>query len=144
MRPHLDGYAVVPYQDERIREARLRLRNAASVERARIPIDTRVVPGDTTTEINRVIDTIGADVLIVGNPRRGAVSRAVFGTTAARLHRTVRVPLMAVPDAESVGQADGADPTRRLAPELGPIGVPDARKAVKSRSFIESGRSAAW
>src|SRR5689334_11816500 len=84
VRPHLDGYAVVPYQDERIREARLRLRNAASVERARIPIDTRVVPGDTTTEINRVIDTIGADVLIVGNPRRGAVSRAVFGTTAAR------------------------------------------------------------
>ena len=116
VRPYLDGYAVVPYQDERIREARLRLRNAASVERAsRIPIDTRVVPGDTTTEINRVVDTIGADLLVVGVPKRSAVSRAVFGTTAARLHRSVRVPLLAVPETKRVVNAEGDDPTRRLA-----------------------------
>ena len=116
VRPYLDGYAVVPYQDERIREARLRLRHAASVERAsRIPIDTRVVPGDTTTELNRVVDTIGADVLIVGVPKRSAVSRAVFGTTAARLQRSVRVPLLAVPDTERAVNAEGDDPTRRLA-----------------------------
>ena len=116
VRPYLDGYSVVPYQDERIREARLRLRDAASVERTtRIPIEWRVVPGDTTTEINRVVDTIGADVLIVGLPIRGAVSRAVFGTTAARLHRTVRVPLMAVPDTARVVRPEGDGPTRRLA-----------------------------
>jgi len=115
VRPYLDGYSVMPYQDERIREARLRLRDAASVARTtRIPVDARVVPGDTTTEINRVVDTIGADVLIVGIPKRGAVSRAVFGTTAARLHRTARVPLMTAPDTERVVNAEGDSPTRRL------------------------------
>lgn len=118
VRPYLDGYAVVPYQDERIREARLRLRHAASVGRgrtSRIPIDTCVVPGDTTTEINRVVHTIGADVLIAGVPMRSALSRALFGTTAARLHRTVRVPLMAVPDTGRMVHAEGGEPARRLA-----------------------------
>jgi nucleotide-binding universal stress UspA family protein len=116
VRPYLDGYAVVPYQDERIREARLRLRHAASVGRtSRIPIDTCVVPGDTTTEINRVVHSVGADVLIAGVPMRAALSRALFGTTAARLHRTVRVPLMAVPDTGRMVHAEGGETARRLA-----------------------------
>jgi nucleotide-binding universal stress UspA family protein len=116
VRPYLDGYSVVPYQDERIREARQRLRVAARAGRtARIPIDTRVVPGDTTAEINRVVDTIGADALIVGLPRRGALSRAVFGTTATRLLRTARVPLLAVPDTERVVTVQSDEPATRLA-----------------------------
>jgi len=117
VRPYLHEYGVIPYQDERIRDARRRLRSiAASVGRTpRQPIDTRVLPGDMATEMNRVIDTIGADVLIVGVPKRGAVSRAVFGTTAARLLRTVRVPLMVVPDTQKVVTRQRAESATRLA-----------------------------
>lgn len=119
VRPYLHEYGVIPYQDERIREARRRLRRiAASVGRTpRHPIDTRVLPGDTATEINRVVDTIGADVLVVGVPKRGAVSRAVFRTTAARLLRTVRVPLMVVPDTQKVVTGQGDELTTRFAAE---------------------------
>ena len=61
-------------------------------------IDARVLLGDTTTEISRVVDSIGADLLVVGVPKRGVVSRALFGTTAARLLRVIRVPMLAVPE----------------------------------------------
>jgi nucleotide-binding universal stress UspA family protein len=70
-------------------------------------IHTRVLLGDTTTEISRAIDTIGADVLVVGVPKRGLVSRALFGTTASRLLRAIRIPLLAVPDvATTVARAE--------------------------------------
>ena len=114
VRPYLDGYAVVPYQDERIREARQRLRIAASAAApARMPIDTRVVAGDIATEIHRLVDSSGADALVVGAPRRGALARAMFGTTAARLLKSARVPLIAMPDAKRLATGDG--PARRLA-----------------------------
>jgi nucleotide-binding universal stress UspA family protein len=51
------------------------------------------------TEISRVVDSIGADLLVVGVPKRAVVSRALFGTTAARLLRASRVPILAVPEA---------------------------------------------
>jgi nucleotide-binding universal stress UspA family protein len=65
-------------------------------------IDTRVLLGHTTTEISRAVDSIGADLLVVAVPKRGLISRALFGTTAARLLRAIRVPLLAVP---AVGSA---------------------------------------
>ena len=61
-------------------------------------IRVRVVLGDATPEIPRALDSIGADVLVAGVPRRGVVSRRLFGTTAARLLRATRVPMLAVPD----------------------------------------------
>ena len=53
-----------------------------------------------------LIDGIAADLLIVGVPKRGMVSRALFGTTAARLVRRTRVPVLAVPDPVSAIAAD--------------------------------------
>jgi nucleotide-binding universal stress UspA family protein len=115
VRPYLDGYAVMPYQDERIHEARQRLRlAAASARTAGMSVDTRVVSGDTSSEINRMVDTIGADALVVGVPKRGAMSRAVFGTTAARLLRSVEVPLLAVPE-ELAPTAQRHDTVDRIA-----------------------------
>ena len=61
-------------------------------------IHARVLMGDTTTEISRAVDSIGADLLVVGVPKRGVVSRALFGTTAARLLRVSRIPVLAVPE----------------------------------------------
>ena len=54
--------------------------------------------GNTATEISRAVDSIGADLLVVGVPKRGVVSRALFGSTTARVLSKIRVPVLAVPD----------------------------------------------
>ncbi len=96
---HLYRYGVAEYQDQLMRDAQRRLQLAVSVKRnTATPIHARVLLGDTATEIGRVVDSIGADVLVVGVPRRGVVSRALFGTTAARLLRVTGIPMLAVPD----------------------------------------------
>ena len=101
--PHLYRYGIGEYQGQLMRDAQRRLQLAVPEKRkTRAAIHARVLLGDTTTEISRVVDSIGADLLVVGVPKRGVVSRALFGTTAARLLRVTRVPMLAVPDVETV------------------------------------------
>ena len=110
--PHLYRYGVAEYQDQLLRDARRRLQLAVPVKRQTpAAIHARVLLGDTTTEISGVVDSIGADLLVVGVPRRSAVSRAVFGTTAARLLRMSRVPMLAVPE---VGTASAREESASL------------------------------
>jgi nucleotide-binding universal stress UspA family protein len=75
-----------------------------------------VLRGDIAAELTRAVDSVGADLLVVGVPTARAVSRALFGTTAARLLRVVDVPMLAVPvlAAPSVGQ-DSAPTLRQAA-----------------------------
>ena len=103
--PHLYRYGIAEYQDQLLRDARRRLQLAVPVKR-RSPatIHARVLVGDTTTEISRAVESIGADLLLVGVPKRGVVSGALFGTTAARLLRVSRVPILAVPEAQSASR----------------------------------------
>lgn len=101
--PHLYRYGIAEYQDQLMRDARQCLQLAVPVKRTTpAAVHARVLLGDTTTEISRVVDSIGADLLVVGVPQRGAVSRALFGTTAARLLRVARVPILAIPDVGTV------------------------------------------
>jgi nucleotide-binding universal stress UspA family protein len=98
--PHLYRFGAVEYQDRLVRDARRRLQLAVPLERrSRAPIHTRVLVGEVTTQLGRVVADLGADLLVVGIPSRGAVSRALFGTTAARLLRMSPVPVLAVPEA---------------------------------------------
>ena len=91
--PHLYRYGIAEYQDQLMRDAQRHLQLTVPVARhTPAAIHVRVLLGDTTTEISRVVDSIGADFLVVGVPKRGVVSRALFGTTAARLLRVSRVP----------------------------------------------------
>ncbi len=102
--PHLYGYGINESQDPVLRDALRRLRLAVPVERhTHATIDARVLVGDTTTEVSRAVNDIGADLVIVGVPKRSFVSRALFGTTAARLLRALRVPMLTVPDVRNVG-----------------------------------------
>jgi nucleotide-binding universal stress UspA family protein len=97
--PSLYRYGVSEYDAQMVRDARRRLQLAVAATRpTRAVIHTRILRGDTTTEISRVVDGIEADLLIVGATSRGIVSRTLFGTTAARLLKATRVPLLAVPD----------------------------------------------
>jgi universal stress protein E len=108
---HLYRYGVVEYQAEMLREARRRLRRAIPTDRAtRAAIHTRALVGETTTEISRVVDDIGADLLVVSASKRGALSRAVFGTTVTRLLRVVHVPMLTVPDVGTAGVRDESTP----------------------------------
>jgi nucleotide-binding universal stress UspA family protein len=101
MPPHLYRYGSVG-QDELLRDARRRLQLAVPVKRPTpAALHARVLLGETTTEISRVVEGIAADLLVVGVPKRRAVSRAIFGTTAGRLLRLSRVPILAVPEARS-------------------------------------------
>jgi nucleotide-binding universal stress UspA family protein len=96
---HLYGYGIAESQHPLIREAERDLQHAFPVTRhTPAVIHRRVLLGDTTTEIGRALEDIGADLLVVGVPKRGVISRALFGSTAARLLRVVRVPVLAVPD----------------------------------------------
>jgi nucleotide-binding universal stress UspA family protein len=102
---HLYRYGVADYQSHLVRDARRGLQLAVPAPRqSRAAIHTRVLRGDTSTELARGVSSIGADLLIVGVPRRGLVARALFGSTAARLLRVIDVPLLAVP---AVGQRGG-------------------------------------
>jgi nucleotide-binding universal stress UspA family protein len=94
-------------------ERRLR-RTAGRTPRTRAAADTRLLVGKTTAELSRSVDMLGVDLLIVGVPKRGVVSRALLGTTATRLQRVIGVPLLAVPDT-SPAIAGQKHTTRRVA-----------------------------
>lgn len=107
--PHLYRYGIAEYQDQLLRDARRRLQLAVPVKRhSPATIHARVLLGDTTTEISRVVESIGADLLLVGVPKRGVASRALFDTTGARLLRVSRVPILAVPEAQSASRHQAA------------------------------------
>jgi nucleotide-binding universal stress UspA family protein len=82
------------------RDARRRLADLVARVQPRTAgaVQARLVLGDPATQIRRVVDRIGADLLVVGVPKRGALSRALFGTTAARVLRVTRVPMLALPE----------------------------------------------
>ena len=107
--PHLYRYGIAEYQDQLLRDARRRLHLALPVKRhSPATIHARVLLGDTTTEISRVVESLGADLLLIGVPKRGIVSRTLFGSTAARLLRLSRVPILAVPEAQSASRHEEA------------------------------------
>jgi nucleotide-binding universal stress UspA family protein len=113
---HLIGYGIEQSQDPVVRDAERRLNELVLRVERRPPatIHTRVLLGDTTTEISRAADSIGADVLIVGVPKRGILSRVLFGTTASHLLRAIRIALLAVPDVATTG-ARQEDSSQQLA-----------------------------
>ena len=107
-------YGIAEYQWQLTQDAWQRLQLAVPSERQTpAAIHTRVLLGETTTAISRAVDSIGADLLVVGVPKRGVVSRALFGTTAARLLRVSRIPVLAVPE---VGTASAQTESASLQP----------------------------
>jgi nucleotide-binding universal stress UspA family protein len=57
----------------------------------------RVSIGDPPTEIARIAAEVAADLIVVGVTRRGALSRLVYGATAARVSRVAAQQVLAVP-----------------------------------------------
>jgi len=96
---HLYGYGVDERHDPSMRDVQWRLRAAVPADRrSDAVIDVRVARGDAAMEVSHIVESIGADLLIVGVTSRGVASRALFGSTAARLLTVTPVPMLAVPD----------------------------------------------
>jgi nucleotide-binding universal stress UspA family protein len=113
--PDLYRYGVAEQQSQQVREARRALQLAVPAERpTRAAIHTRILRGDTTAQLTGAVGRMGADLLVVGVPRRGIVGQALFGTTAGRLLRATTLPVLAVP-AESQGAAREATAALRRA-----------------------------
>jgi len=64
-------------------------------------VHARVVTGDPPTEIARIAAEINADLIVVGVTQRGAISRRIFGGTAACVMRVATQPVIAVPEVVS-------------------------------------------
>ena len=60
-------------------------------------VHARVVLGDPSAEISRVAREVDADLVLVGVTPRSALTRLVFGSTAARVIRAAEVPVLAMP-----------------------------------------------
>jgi nucleotide-binding universal stress UspA family protein len=114
--PSLYRYGTAEYERQLVRDARHALQLAVPAERrAPAAVHTRVVRGDAATELPGVLETIGADLLVVGVPRRGMVANALFGSTAVRLLKGIDVPLLAIPDVEGRQARGKTDVLRRAA-----------------------------
>jgi nucleotide-binding universal stress UspA family protein len=105
---HLYRYGLAEYQQRLTLDAWRRLQ--AAVPRgatAAAQVHARVVTGDPSTEIARIAAEIHADLIVVGVTQRGAISRKVFGATAARVMRVAEQPVIAVPEIVPPGPVAG-------------------------------------
>ena len=92
-------YGIVEYQRGLVTDARRRLLQAVPFDLERAgKVHARIVTGEPATEVTRVANEIEADLVVAGVPRRNALTRGLFGVTAARLLRVVQAPMLAVPD----------------------------------------------
>ena len=57
----------------------------------------RVIAGHPHEEVARLVDRIGADLIVVGASARGRLGQAVFGSTAVRIVRAAGCPVLAMP-----------------------------------------------
>lgn len=114
--PYLYRYGAKEYQDQLRRDAWQQLqRTVHGTGTTAAGIHARVLIGDATTEISDAADEIGADLLVVGVSQRGALSRRLFGATAARLLRVSKVPVLAVPGAGTPSADRGSEPVQLAA-----------------------------
>lgn len=86
---HEDARARFARSAQAALEARVR-----SLGRGAGRVHARAVPGPAAEALLRAADETGAGLLLVGATRRGPVERAFLGTTAARVARGARVPVL--------------------------------------------------
>lgn len=111
------AYGLVGTERPSLSDARQRLDALAARVKQQTDVDVqaRLLIGETTTVIPRTLERLGADLVIVGVPKRNAISRALFGTTATRLLTAIRVPMLAIPDAVTAAAAENCDSMQRAA-----------------------------
>ena len=95
-----------------------------------VPIDTHLAMGTVSREIGTLARAVQADLVVIGNSRRGLVAEVLGINTALRVHRRADLPVLAVSSALlrpygrvlltadlSPQAAQAAQRTRRFFPE---------------------------
>jgi nucleotide-binding universal stress UspA family protein len=97
--PYLYRFGVAEYQRLLTGNAWRRLNDSIRQDISPdIQVRARVLTGSAATEIARVGSEINADLIVLGVTRRSAVSRRIFGSTAARVIRASDRPILIVPE----------------------------------------------
>jgi len=79
-------------------EARKKMADlSADAMRRRIKIETVLADGAAAGKVLETADRVDADVIVIGVEKKGMVERVMVGTTAERVVREARVPVLCVP-----------------------------------------------
>jgi nucleotide-binding universal stress UspA family protein len=63
-----------------------------------VPVTTRVREGDAATGLSDMANEFDAELVVVGGPHSGVVSRTLLGATTDHLLKTIAHPIVVVPD----------------------------------------------
>jgi nucleotide-binding universal stress UspA family protein len=74
--------------------------------RRRIAVSTRIATGIPSVEINQAADDENSDLIVVGTRGKTGLAHVLLGSTAERVIRTARCPVLAVRMAESSAQRE--------------------------------------
>jgi nucleotide-binding universal stress UspA family protein len=94
------GAEMVAYVSEDIVEqAKAKLAElAAEAKRAKVRVETVLVEGVAAEEILETAERSSPDLILISVAKKGAVERALLGTTAERIIREATVPVLSIPE----------------------------------------------
>jgi manganese transport protein len=71
------------------------------VEERDLPVESMLRFGRPAEEIARAANEAGLDLLVMGSHGHGNVRGLIYGETVAKVHHSIRIPLLVVPSAQS-------------------------------------------
>lgn len=98
--PVLDAYARMGYIDAQLVAAHADVVQktleavVGRVSAGRADTACHALGGSPTYALTTVVEQVGADLLVVGATRHGTLARTILGTTAQRVVRRVRIPIL--------------------------------------------------
>jgi nucleotide-binding universal stress UspA family protein len=87
---YMDGEALQQYADGIRERLERRVREITASDR----VHCHAIAGPPAATLAETAEREGADLILVGATRRGAIARALLGTTAQRVLRSARVPVL--------------------------------------------------
>lgn len=94
-----DGMVELPVEVEADVEARVRARLEqfmASVDPRGVPLEWRLLEGQPDLSVCQFAERLPAELLVVGTHGRGGLTHLILGSTAERIVRRSRVPVLSV------------------------------------------------
>ncbi len=102
LHPYPEASALAPDALRHLREgAQERLTRQVRAAAASDRVRARAVPGPAEVAISKVVDDVDADLVLVGSTRYGKIGQLFLGTTAQRVLRGSKVPVLVMRGAEA-------------------------------------------
>jgi nucleotide-binding universal stress UspA family protein len=122
--PLLSGATETPYRDDLRASTKGALEQFVTDSFRRLPtvaeLYLEVVVGKPATEIARLAEARGADLIVMSTHGRAGLAKMFFGSTTERVLRETRIPVLVTP-ADDPGPPDVAELQRRIHTVLAPV-----------------------